>query len=292
MNNPDGTLLRGSIADNQFRFFACETTALVQHVRDIHDLYPLPSIFMGRLITAAALMSGELKSHLSEVSIRIDAEGPLKGGLVIASKEGMLKGYAFVPQLWMPENRDNLKVGKALGKGTLTVIKQTWLNAPYEGKIELLTGEIGHDLAHYYLQSEQIHTAVNLGVLIDKKARIRAAGGILIQALPQADKKLIAQLEENLINTPNISDLMDMGLTINQILDIFVLKELPWQISKTTPIKFQCHCSKERFADVLLLLGKEELQSMKEEISPVCHYCNTAYTFSKEEIEELIRSLD
>lgn len=292
MKDLNGTLLRGSIADNQFRLFACETTAIVQHIRDIHNLFPLPSILMGRLITAVALMSSELKAPRSEVSIRVDAEGPLKGGIVIANKEGMLKGYAFVPQLWLPENRDNLLVGKALDKGTFTVIRQSGLKAPYEGKIELFTGEIGHDLAQYYLQSEQLPTAVNLGVLIDKDARIRAAGGILIQALPQADKKLVAQIEENIMNTPNVSDLMDMGLTIEQILDIFVLTELPWQISKTTPIKFQCDCSKERFARGLLLLGKEELQGLREEISPVCHYCNATYTFSKDEIEELIKSLD
>lgn len=292
MTNSKGTLLRGSIEDNQFRLFACETTKLVQKIRDIHDLYPLPSIFMGRLITAVALMSSELKAPRSEISIRIDAEGPLKGGIVIVNKEGMLKGYAFVPQLWLPENQDNFQVGKALGKGTFTVIRQSGLKAPYQGKIELQDGEIGTDLAHYYHQSEQLPSAVNLGVLIDQEARIRAAGGILIQALPNADKELTLQIEENMRNTPNVSDLMDMGLSIEDILDKFVLKGLSWEKSKSTPIQFQCDCSKTRFARGLLLLGKEELQDLREGISPVCHYCNSAYTFSTEEIDELIKSLD
>ncbi|MCK9585235.1 MAG: Hsp33 family molecular chaperone HslO [Candidatus Cloacimonetes bacterium] len=290
--SPKGSLLRGSIADAQFRLFACETTAIVQHIRDIHDLYPLPSILMGRLITAVALMSGELKAPHSEISIRIDADGPLKGGIVIANKEGMLKGYAFVPQLWLPENQDNFQVGKGLGKGTFTVIRQSGLKAPYQGRIELLDGEIGTDLAQYYHQSEQLPTAVNLGVLIDQGARIRAAGGILIQALPQADTDLSLQIEENMKNTPNVSDLMDMGLTIEDILNRFVLKNLSWQISKSTPIRFHCDCSKARFARGLLLLGKDELQGLREDISPVCHYCNKAYTFTKEEIENLIKSLD
>ncbi len=292
MTNSKGTLLRGSIEDNQFRLFACETTKLVQKIRDIHDLYPLPSIFMGRLITAVALMSSELKAPRSEISIRIDAEGPLKGGIVIVNKEGMLKGYAFVPQLWLPENQDNFQVGKALGKGTFTVIRQSGLKAPYQGKIELQDGEIGTDLAHYYHQSEQLPSAVNLGVLIDQEARIRAAGGILIQALPNADKELTLQIEENMRNTPNVSDLMDMGLSIEDILDKFVLKGLSWEKSKSTPIQFQCDCSKTRFARGLLLLGKEELQDLREGISPVCHYCNSAYDFSAEEIDELIESLD
>ena len=114
----------------------------------------------------------------------------------------------------------------------------------------------------------------------------------MIQALPEADKSLTLQIEENMMNTPNVSDLMDMGLTIEDILNKFVLKDLSWQISKTTPIKFQCDCSKERFARGLLLLGKEELQDLREDISPVCHYCSSAYTFTKDEIEDLIKSLD
>lgn len=292
MTNSKGTLLRGSIEGNQFRLFACDTTAIVQEIRDLHDLYPLPSIFMGRLITAVALMSNELKAPRSEISIRIDAEGPLKGGIVIANKEGMLKGYAFVPQLWLPEIQDNFQVGKSLGKGTFTVIRQSGLKAPYQGRIELQDGEIGTDLAYYYHQSEQLPSAVNLGVLIDQEARIRAAGGIMIQALPDADSSLTLQIVENMKNTPNVSDLMDMGLGIEDILSRFVLKDLSWETSKSTPIKFQCDCSKERLARGLLLLGKAELQDLREGISPVCHYCNRAYTFSTEEIEELIESLD
>lgn len=292
MNNSKGTLLRGSIAEDQFRLFACETTAIVQHLRDIHDLYPLPSIFMGRLLTAVALMSSELKAPRSEISIRVDAQGPLKGGIVIANKEGMLKGYAFVPQLFLPDNQDNFLVGKALGQGIFTVIRQSGLKAPYQGRVELIDGEIGTDLARYYQQSEQLPSAVNLGVLIDKEARIRAAGGILIQALPQADESIALQIEENMKNTPNVSDLMDMGLSIEDILSKFVLKNLPWKISKSSTIQYQCDCSKARFARGLLLLGKAELEGMWEEISPVCHYCNQSYTFSKEEIGELIKSLD
>ena len=289
---PEGTLLRGSIADSQFRLFACETTAIVQELRDLHDLYPLPSILMGRLITAVALMSSELKAPRSEISIRVDADGPLKGGIVIANKEGMLKGYAFVPQLLLPENQDNFLVGKNLGKGNFTVIRQSGLKAPYQGTIQLQDGEIGTDLASYYQQSEQLPSAVNLGVLIDQEARVRAAGGILIQALPGADPDIALQIEENMINTPNVSDLMDMGHTIEEILGKFVLKNLSWMVSKTTPIKYQCDCSKERFSRGLLLLGKAELQDLQEEISTVCHYCDQSYAFTKEEIDELIASLD
>jgi len=291
MNTNEGSLLRGSICENQFRLFAADTTAIVQFLRDTHDLYPLPSIMMGRVFTAAALMSGELKAPNSEIAIRVDAEGALKGGIAIATKEGNLRGYAFEPQLWLEDPKENLLVGKNLGKGTLTVIKQSGLKSPYQGNIALVDGEIASDLANYYMQSEQTPSLINLGVLIDPNAKIRAAGGILIQELPNADLKISCQIQANLAKTPNVSDLMDMGLSLTDILNKFLLKDLDWEISKTSPLALSCDCSKERFAGGLLLLGVEELSQLQDGIEPVCHYCNKSYSFSGEEISELIRSL-
>jgi molecular chaperone Hsp33 len=292
MKIPEGRLLRGSILDNQFRLFAVDTTEIVQAARDIHDLYPLPTIMMGRLITAVALMSGELKAPRSEVSIRIDGDGPLKGGIAIAKKEGDIKAFAFEPQLWFEQSKDNFLVGKHIGKGTFSVIKQSGLKAPYRGSIELTDAEIATDLAEYYRQSEQIASAVNLGVLIDAAAKVRSAGGILIQELPQADINSSRLIETNLRHTPNVSDLMDMGLALEDILNKFVLKNLKWQINQQSQLYYRCDCSKERFARGLLLLGKAELLSMQEGIAPVCHYCNKSYAFSSAEIKDLIRSLD
>jgi molecular chaperone Hsp33 len=291
MTNLEGTLLCGSIQDNQFRLFAADTTAIVQTARDLHDLYPLPSIMMGRLITAVALMSGDLKTPKAEISIRIDGNGPLQGGIAIAKKEGDIKAFAFEPKLWLDRPEDNFLVGKHIGQGTFSVIKQSGLKTPYRGSIELTDAEIATDLAAYYKQSEQIASAVNLGVLIDSEARIRAAGGILIQELPHADKSYSRLIAENLSQTPNVSDLMDMGLGIEDILNKFVLKGLKWQINLQNPLRYHCDCSKERFARGLLLLGKTELQSMRDGIDPVCHYCNKSYAFSGDEINELIRSL-
>ncbi len=292
MNNASGTLLRGSIHDNQFRLFAADCTQIVQCVRDMHDLYPLPSIMMGRLITAVALMSGELKAPKSEIVLRIDGEGPLRGGIVIAQKDGSLKGYAFEPQLWLEVPEDNFRVGKHIIPGTLTVIRQSGLKAPYQGRVKLSDGEIGSDLANYYLKSEQLPTALNLGVLIDKEARIRSAGGILIQALPHADREITRKIEQNLAATPNVSDLMDMGLSLEDILHKFVLRELKWQITKSSPLRFHCDCSKERFTRGLMLLGNEELKTMTDGIEPLCQYCNRSYSFSGDEIKELIGKLN
>lgn len=287
----EDTLYRGSLCRDQFRFFAAETTITVQTARDLHDLAPLPSILMGRLITAAALMSGELKAPKSELSLRVEGDGALKGGIALADKEGNLKGYAFEPKLWLQPPAENFLVGKNLGQGILTIMKQSGLKAPYSGTIELVDAEIANDLAHYYLQSEQLPTAVNLGVLIDPSARIRSAGGFIIQQLPFADTAVAEKLNQNLMNTPNVSDLMDMGLGIMDILKEFVFKDIEWKQSSTNSLRYYCNCSKERFARALLLLGEKELSELSDGISPVCHYCNTEYHFSIEDLQELIQVL-
>lgn len=281
-------LIHGAIANEQFRLFAVESTELVQKTRDLHDLYPLPAIMMGRLMTAAALMSGELKSPGSEVSIRIDADGELKGALVIASQEGNLRGYAYAPDFWAENPEDNFLVGKHLGKGLFTVIKQRNSQITYQGSVELISGEIGSDLAEYYNQSEQTPTAVNLGVLIDRDAKVRAAGGVLIQQLPSADPEIADRINSNMASTPNISDLMDMGLKMEEILEKFILKGLDWRIYSESELNYRCTCSKERFADALALLGREELESMSEGIAPVCHYCNSTYEFSASDIADIL----
>jgi len=292
MNDHKGRLLRGSIVQDQFRLFAVETTGLVQNVRDLHDMYPLPLILTGRLISAIALMSGELKAPGSQVSIRVDAEGQLKGAIVIATKEGDIKAFAYEPKLWLPNAEENFKVGKHLGKGSFSVIRQCGLKAPYTGRIELVDGEIASDLAAYYDKSEQTASAVNLGVLIDQNAKIRAAGGVLIQQLPNADPAIAEIIRKNISQTPNISDLMDMGLSLEDILGKFILKQLNWKINKESTLQYRCDCSRARFARGLLLLGKAELETMIDGIDPICHYCNSTYSFSKKDIKDLIKSLE
>jgi len=286
------TLYRGTIYKEQFRIFAVESTQTVQQARDLHDLSPLASILTGRLLTAAALMSGELKAPRSELSIRVEGDAALKGAIALANKAGDLKAYAFEPKIWLEPAAENLQVGKHLGKGLLTIMKQSGLKAPYTGNIELVSGEIAEDLAQYYLQSEQIPSAVNLGVLIDQHARIRAAGGFIIQQMPFADGAVAESIRQNLLSTPNVSDLMDMGLNIMDILHKFVLKDIDFNFSHQSPIRYHCDCSKERFARALMLLGVDELKQMKEGIDPVCHYCNTSYHFSYEDIAQILKVLE
>ncbi|HQO17713.1 MAG TPA: Hsp33 family molecular chaperone HslO, partial [Candidatus Cloacimonas sp.] len=167
-------LYRGSVQNNNFRVFAVETTNCVQTARDLHDLSPLATLLLGRMISATAMLSWDLKDEESEVTMRIDSEGDLQGAIVICSHNGFLRGYVKNPCLFYEQKEDNFQVGKALGKGSLTISRDKKGSRSYLSTTELISGEIAEDLVYYYQQSEQIPTAVNLGVLIDKEAKVRA----------------------------------------------------------------------------------------------------------------------
>jgi molecular chaperone Hsp33 len=243
------------------------------------------------MLCAVAMMSWDLKHPEAEISLRVDAEGALAGGTAISSASGSLRGYVFNPSLFLPQSADNFYPGKALGKGTLSILRNDTDKATFTGTCELVSGEIAEDLAHYYAQSEQTPSAVNLGLLIDNEARVRTCGGFIIQQLPFADPAIAAQIEENLQATPNVSDLMDMGLSIQDILSKFVFKGLSWQQNEEKDLRFQCSCSRDKFSKALLLLGIEELQNMQEGIKPVCQYCNTEYEFTNMDMNNLIKEL-
>ena len=284
-------ILRGTVHHNNFRVFAVNSTNCVQTMRDLQDLSPIATLLSGRMISATAMLSWDLKEEESEITMRIDCEGDFQGAIVICTQNGFLRGYTKNPHLFYETKEDNFNVGKAIGKGTLTISRDRKGTRSYFSSIELISGEIAEDLAYYFQQSEQIPTAVNLGILIDKEAKVRSAGGFIIQQLPYADKKIADVIYENIAQTPNLSDLMDMGLSIPEILSRFVFKELQWQINEEKEIAYRCNCSYEQFSKALLLLGKDELQSLKEGIKPVCLYCHKEYNFSYEDIQSLMEQL-
>ncbi len=283
--------LRGMAGKEQFRWFAVKSSETAQKARDLHDLSPISTLLMSRMLSAAAMLAWDLKHPNSELTLQIEGDGPLAGALVIASAAGNLKGYVKQPQLFLSSAEDNFAVGKALGKGTLRLIRNEPGKQAYTGTTQLVSGEIAEDIAFYFQQSEQVPTAVNLGILIDQTAKVRSAGGFIIQQMPFADPKLADIINDNLAGTPNISDLMDMGYCLEDILSRFVFKGLDWQTRDSQQISYTCNCSRERFSRALLLLGENELASMREGIKPVCHFCNREYHFSPADIESLIMEL-
>jgi molecular chaperone Hsp33 len=291
MENKD-ILYRGIACNSQFRFFAINSTGVVQTALDLHKTAPASTLLSGRLLTAALLMGADLKDEAASLTLNIEAEGPLKGSIAIYEPNGRVRGYAKNPSFFDEEIANNWQIGKLLGKGTLNIIKDMKMKAPMTGTIELVSGEVAEDIAHYYLLSEQIPTAVSLGVLFDKEGKIRSAGGYLIQQMPDTTPEDAEKLTANLANTPYITDLLDMGLDWKEILDKMIFKEMDWSVTETVSVEFSCSCSKDRFSNALRLLGREELESMNEGISPICHYCNKQYLFSAEDMQSIIKSLD
>jgi molecular chaperone Hsp33 len=288
----NSNLIRGTACHDQFRFFAVDSTQVVQTMLDLHQSSPAATLLLGRLLTAALLMGADLKEEDASLTLNIEAEGPLKGAIAIYEQIGKVRGYAKNPMYFDEDIKNNLLIGKLLGKGTLNVIKDLHLKAPMTGTIELISGEVADDIAQYFIRSEQTPTAVSLGVLFDKEMVIRSAGGYLIQQMPSAAPKDAEALVNNLANTPYITDLLDMGLEWEKILAKFIFKDMDWAVNDTIPVEYCCTCSKERFANALRLLGKDELETMLTGIAPVCHYCNNEYNFTKEDIESIIKSIE
>jgi len=289
--------------DKHLRFFGVNARDTVQAAVDLHYLSITCSVALGRLLIGGLLMAADMKNEMDLLTLRVDGDGAIGTLLVTAGLrlnppypplqrgELVVKGYVQNPQVELPMNVKGFSISLAIGSGSLSVIKGLTNSPPYIGQIELISGEIGEDLCYYYRQSEQIDTVINLGILIDSDAHIRQAGGIMVQCLPETPKDIIAKLNENVSKFPNLSDFMDMGHSIEDILEKYIFKGIPIDIFEQKPVSYYCDCHKSRFYDGIKMLGKEEIQEIineKEEIVAECHFCNKKYSFSKEELESMI----
>ena len=283
-------MVRATAANAQIRAFAITSRETVECARSAHDLSPVVTAALGRLMTGALMMGSMLKGEKDMLTLQINGAGPVHGLTVTADSQGNVKGYADNPQAMMPPNSvGKLDVGGVIGAGVLTVIKDMGLKEPYSSTIELTTGEIGDDLTYYFAASEQIPSSVALGVLMEKNNTVRQAGGLIIQLMPFTSEEVIAKLEEKLTHMSPITTLLEEGQTPEQILET-ILGELGLEITDTMPVRFHCNCSKERVEKVLLSLGRKELQDLIDEGQDVelnCHFCNTNYVFTVEELSKL-----
>ncbi len=283
-------IVRATAANAQIRAFAVTSKELVECARSAHNLSPVVTAALGRLMTGGVMMGSMLKGEKDMLTLQINGAGPVHGLTVTADSQGNVKGYADNPQAMMPPNSmGKLDVGGVIGLGVLTVIKDMGLKEPYSSTIELKTGEIGDDLTYYFAASEQVPSSVALGVLMDKNNTVRQAGGLIIQLMPFTDEEVIGRLEEKLTALPPMTTLLEEGNTPEQILNI-VLGDFGVEITDTLPVRFHCNCSKERVEKVLVSLGGEELQKLIDEGKDVelnCHFCNTNYVFTVEELEKI-----
>ena len=236
-------------------------------------------------------MGSMMKNDTDMLTLQVRGDGPLGGITVTADSKGDVKGYVNHPDVMLPPKNGKLDVGGAVGIGLLQVIKDMGLKEPYSGQTILVSSEIAEDLTYYFANSEQVPSSVVLGVLMDKDNTVACAGGFIIQMMPFAKEETISQIEENLKNITSVTDHLKKGETPEQILEI-LLGNLGLEITSTMPTKFYCNCSKERVEKAVISVGKKEIQDMiddGQDIEVKCHFCNTAYKYSVEELKDILK---
>lgn len=284
-------IVRGMAANGQIRAFAALTKDTVETARQAHDTSPVATAALGRLLTAGGMMGAMMKGEQDVLTLQIKAGGPLQGITVTADSQGNVKGYVGNPQVILPANeKGKLDVAFAVGPGFLNVIKDMGMKEPYSGQTMLQTCEIAEDLTYYFATSEQVPSSVGLGVLMGRENTVRQAGGFIVQLMPFAEEAVISQLEDNLKGITSVTGLLDEGNTPEQLLER-LLGNLNLELSDTLPVRFCCNCSKTRVEKALISIGRQELKSMIQEGKPVelnCHFCNTNYQFSIEELKDIL----
>ncbi len=284
-------IIRASAADNQIRAFAATTRELAERARTLHNTSPVATAALGRLLTAGVMMGSMMKGEEDILTLQIKGSGPIGGLTVTANSRGSVKGYAYHPEVLLPANgKGKLDVGGALGAGILSVIKDMGLKEPYTGQTHLVSGEIAEDLAYYYATSEQVPSVVALGVLMNKGNTVRQAGGFIIQLMPFAEESVIDRLEQKVKEITSITSLLDQEMSPEMILE-HILGEFGLEILDRLPAEFECNCTKERVEKAIVSIGRKEITEMIEEDKPIevnCHFCNTHYHFSVNELKDIL----
>lgn len=285
-------IVRATAANAQIRVFAAYTKDMVEEARTRHETSPVATAALGRLMTAGAMMGSMLKGEKDLLTLRIQANGPIQGITVTADSKARVKGYVGNPNVILPANKKGkLDVAGAVGIGFMDVIKDMGLKEPYVGQTVLQTSEIAEDLTFYFANSEQVPSSVGLGVLMNKDNTVAQAGGFIIQLMPFAEEEVIAKLEENLKDITSVTTLLAQGNTPEDLINI-LCKDLEPVIADKMDTSFYCNCDRDRVEKALISIGKKEIQDMIDEgkeIEMKCHFCNTAYTFSVDELKKLAK---
>jgi molecular chaperone Hsp33 len=289
-------MIRATAANAQVRAFAVTSKDIAEYARKAHDLSPVAAAALGRSMSAALMMADMLKGPSDLLTIQIDGDGPIGRILVTADNNGGVKGYVQNPKVYLPNNAyGHLNVGGAVGRGTLTVIRDMGMKDPYVGQTAIQTGEIAEDITYYYAVSEQIPSSVGLGVLVNtKENRVMEAGGFIVQLMPFAEEETIASLEKNLGGIEAVTKMLSAGDTPEMMLEK-VLKGLDPVITDRMPVEFRCNCGKERYERALVLLGRDEMQKIVDDGEPVeieCQFCGKKYAFTPEELKEVLRKTE
>jgi molecular chaperone Hsp33 len=285
-------LVKALAYDGQVRAYAVKTTAAVAEAQRRHYTWPTASAALGRTMTAGIMMGAMLKGE-DKLTIKVDGGGPIGVILVDSNAKGQVRGYVSNPQTHFDLNEQGkLDVQRAVGTtGTLTVVKDLGMRDFFTGQVPIVSGELGEDFAYYFVTSEQVNSSVGVGVLVNPDNSILAAGGFILQLMPGTQEQTIALIEERLKTIPPVSKMIKEGLSPEELLEAVLGKDKV-KFLERMPVTFECTCSKERFGDAIISLGKQEIADMIEEDGQAeahCHFCNEKYHYSKEELESFMR---
>lgn len=284
-------MVRAIDTSGNIRAFVATTTAMVDEARRRHDTWPTATAALGRTLTATALLSATLKDPSESITLRVDGDGPIGRIVCDADEQGQVRGFADHPHVDAEPRNGKLNVAGVVGEGYLHLTRQLALEGIYTGTAEIVSGEIGEDVAYYLTKSEQTPSAVALGVRVNADGSVRSAGGILLQLLPATSEEQREQLEINLQALGAVSQAVELGLTPEAMLGQ-VMAGIPHKILEQRDIHFACRCSRDRALSTLATIDPADLQQMIEEDGGAelhCHFCNETYKFEADELRDLSR---
>ena len=291
-----GYILRAIDESETIKISAAITTDVVEEAAKIHKLSKTTSAALGRVLTAAAIIGSWQKNEKDSITLSINGNGPAGKIVATCKNDGYVKGYVTNPMADLPTRETDGKIDVAgiVGEGNLTLVMDTGMKKPYTGTVNLTTGEIAEDLAVYFLQSDQVPSAVGLGVLVDVDYSIKAAGGFIIQLMPDATEEQISKLEENLKDLPSVTSILDEYHDAEKLIEI-LMKDIDFKILEKREVSYKCNCSREKVEDAIVSVGPREIEEIlredkKAEVS--CYFCDKVYNFDESDLERMLKKAE
>lgn len=286
-------LVRGQSTDGAIRIFVAVTTDMVNEAQKIHNTFPVATAALGRTLTACAMMGQGLKNDTDSITVQFRGDGPLGNMVAITDNKSQVRGYVVNPFVDLPLNsKGKLDVGGAVGRGQLNVIYDLSMKEPYSGQVPIQTGEIAEDLTYYFAKSDQIPTAMGLGVLVNPDNKAACAGGFMIQLMPEATEEVAGIIEDRMAEAPSITKMLSDGMSAEDIL-FYLTQDFSMIMQNETVVpQYKCKCSTDRMRRAVISIGKEELRKIIDEDGKCeveCQFCNNKYVFEKAELEDMYK---